>query len=72
MQRIAEGKIACVPKILGTTAREASALVAYPINDVAAGPNETEVYDNTLETVCMVHEGGFIRAEYGLPTWRYQ
>lgn len=71
-ERIVQGKIARVPKILGTTAREASALVTYPINDVAAGPNETAVYESTFSTVCMIHEDGIARAQYDLPTWRYQ
>ncbi|KAH8660351.1 Alpha/Beta hydrolase protein [Xylariales sp. PMI_506] len=71
-ERYVEGKVARVPKILGTTAREAAPLVPYPINDVTAGPNETLVYDSTLATVCGVHAAAVARTESDLPTWRYQ
>ncbi|CAK7234938.1 hypothetical protein SCUCBS95973_009102 [Sporothrix curviconia] len=70
--RYVQGKVARIPKILGTTSREASALVTYPIDDVAAGPNETAVYESTLSTVCSVHDTAVARTESDMLTWRYQ
>ncbi|KAE9397511.1 alpha/beta-hydrolase [Gymnopus androsaceus JB14] len=71
-ERYLNGQIAKLPKILGTTAREASALDTYPINDVAAGPNETLVVINTLATVCDAYNTSVLREELGLTTYRYE
>ncbi|KAJ7853560.1 Alpha/Beta hydrolase protein [Mycena olivaceomarginata] len=70
--RYLQGQIAKLPKIIGTTAREASALVPYPIHDVAAGPNETLVVASTLATVCAAHNTTVLRNELDLPTFRYE
>jgi len=71
-ERYLNGQIAKIPKILGTTAREASALDPYPINDVAAGPNETLVVINTLATVCDAYNTSVLRDDIGLTTYRYE
>ncbi|KAJ7880090.1 Alpha/Beta hydrolase protein [Mycena leptocephala] len=71
-ERYLQGQIAKLPKIIGTTAREASALVPYPIHDVAAGPNETLVVASTLATVCAAHNTTMLRNELNLPTFRYE
>ncbi|KAF7366099.1 Carboxylic ester hydrolase [Mycena venus] len=71
-ERYLQGQIAKLPKIIGTTAREASALVPYPIHDVAAGPNETLVVASTLATVCAAHNTTVLRNALGLPTFRYE
>ncbi|KAJ7757059.1 Alpha/Beta hydrolase protein [Mycena metata] len=71
-ERYLNGQIAKLPKIIGTTAREASALDPYPINNVAAGPNETLVVVNTLATVCAAHNTTVLRNQIDLPTFRYE
>lgn len=67
-----EGKIAKLPKIIGTTAREASALVSYPISNYSAGPSEQAVYNRTLATVCAAHESCVLRNDVDLLTYRYE
>ncbi|KAJ3763380.1 hypothetical protein EV360DRAFT_66362, partial [Lentinula raphanica] len=47
-ERYINGQIAQLPKIIGTTARKASPLVPYPINNVSAGPSEALVVSRTL------------------------
>jgi len=71
-QRYLDGKVARIPKILGTTAREASPLVPYPVNNFTAGPSPDLIYSRTLSTVCATHNTSVIRNEVGLQTWRYE
>lgn len=77
----ANNRIAPIPKILGTTAREASALVAYPINNYTEGPSEQSVIAATLGTVCQAFNTSVYRNRLyqngtgpspNLKTWRYQ
>ena len=70
-ERYENGQIAQIPKIIGTTAREASPLVPYP-EDVEAGPSEEAITERTLSTVCMAYNTSVIREESGLQTWRYE
>jgi carboxylesterase type B len=67
-----EGKVAQLPKIIGTTAREASALVPYPVHNASAGPSEQLISSQTLSTVCAAHNTSVLRNEVGLPTYRYE
>ena len=71
-QRYLDGQVAQLPKIIGTTAREASALVPYPIHNYSAGPSEQLVYTQTLSTVCAAHNTSVLRDQVGLPTYRYE
>lgn len=77
----AANRIAPLPKLLGTTAREASALVAYPVTNSTAGPSEWAVTTATSATVCAAHNTSVLRNRLyqngtgpspGLKTWRYQ
>ncbi|PSR80480.1 Alpha/Beta hydrolase protein [Coniella lustricola] len=77
----AANRIAPLPKLIGTTAREASALVAYPIHNYTAGPSEQAVTTATLSTVCSAHNTSALRNQLyqngtgvspDLKTWRYQ
>lgn len=77
----ADNRIAPLPKLIGTTAREASALVAYPINNYTAGPSEQAITTATLTTVCAAHNTSVLRNSLyqngtgqspNLKTWRYQ
>lgn len=71
--RYLRGQVARLPKMIGTTAREASALVAYPLHNYTAGPSEQAVYDATLSTVCAAHDTSVLREQAGgLPTYRYE
>lgn len=66
------GSIAQIPKIIGTTARESSALVPYPIHNYTAGPSEQLVLTATLNTVCAAHNTSVLREQAHLSTYRYQ
>ncbi|KAF3763189.1 alpha/beta-hydrolase [Cryphonectria parasitica EP155] len=77
----AANRIAPLPKLIGTTAREASALVAYPIHNYTAGPSEQAITTATLSTVCGAHNTSVFRNNLyqngtglspNLKTWRYQ
>jgi carboxylesterase type B len=71
-QRTLDGQIAQLPKIIGTTAREASALVLTPLSNYTAGPSEARVYIQTLGTVCAAYNTSVLRNQVGLPTYRYE
>lgn len=71
-QRYLDGQVAKLPKIIGTTAREASALVPYPVHNASAGPSPQLIYSQTLATVCAAHNTSVLRDEVGLPTYRYE
>lgn len=71
-ERYQRGQIAQVPKIVGTTAREGSPLVPYPINNVSAGPSEDLVVSRTLGFVCPAYDTSVLRDEAELPTYRYE
>lgn len=77
----ADNRIAPIPKLIGTTAREASALVAYPVNNFTEGPSEQQVVLSTLTAVCAAHNTSVLRNSLyqngtgpspDLKTWRYQ
>ena len=65
-------QVAQIPKIIGTTAREASALVPYPVHNASAGPSSQLITSQTLSTVCAAHNTSVLRDEVGLPTYRYE
>lgn len=71
-ERYLNGQIAQIPKIIGTTAREASALVPYPIHNSTAGPSPQLIYAQTLATVCAAHNTSVLRDQVNLPTYRYE
>jgi len=66
------GAIASIPKILGTTSREASPLVPYPINNITAGPSEDLILSRTLNTVCAAYNTSVLRDSASLATYRYE
>jgi carboxylesterase type B len=70
--RYLNGQIAQLPKIIGTTAREASALLPYPVHNASAGPSEQLIVAQTLATVCAAHNTTVLRNEVNLPTYRYE
>lgn len=71
-EKYAKEEVAQIPKIIGTTAREASALVPYPINNYTAGPSEALITSQTLSTVCAAYNTSVLRDQADLPTYRYQ
>ncbi|KAF5385576.1 hypothetical protein D9757_006738 [Collybiopsis confluens] len=71
-ERYLEKKFAKVPSIFGNTAREGSAFVAYPINNVSAGPPEQSIVSATLTWDCPAYNSTVLRNQIGLSTWRYQ
>lgn len=58
--------------MLGTTSREASPLVPYPINNYTDGPSEERVVAQTLNTVCAAHNTSVLRDDANLATYRYE
>lgn len=70
--RYQNGNIATIPKMLGTTSREASPLVPYPINNITAGPSEDLVLSRTLSTVCAAYNTSVLRDSASLATYRYE
>lgn len=72
-ERYLSGQIAPLPKILGTTAREASILVPYPTDNLTGGPSLDSIIDLTLDVfVCPSYTTSLLRDQLGLPTYRYQ
>lgn len=57
---------------MGTTSREASPLVPYPINNYTEGPSEERVVSQTLNTVCAAHNASVLRDDASLATYRYE
>ncbi|KAK6854336.1 hypothetical protein PG995_009429 [Apiospora arundinis] len=70
-QRYLEGKVAKIPTIVGTTAREGSALAYVPLSNYTAGPSEDTVVRGTLRFVCPSYESSVARDRLGLATYRY-
>jgi hypothetical protein len=70
--RYQNGKIAKIPKMLGTTSREASPLVPYPVNNITDGPSEDLIVSRTLAAVCAVHNTIVFRDNADLATYRYE
>ena len=67
-----KGNIARIPKIVGTTAREASALLPYPVDNATAGPSPQVITQSTLTTVCAAYNTSVYREKDNLITYRYQ
>lgn len=70
--RYKNGSIAKIPKMLGTTSREASALVPYPTNNITGGPPQQLIVSRTLSTVCAAYNTSVYRDEIDLATYRYE
>lgn len=71
-QRYQDGQIAQIPKIIGTTSREAPPLLPYPVNNLTEGPSPDLIVSRSLATVCAAHNTSVARNEAGLQTWRYE
>lgn len=72
MTKYQNNDLAQIPKIEGTTAREGSALVPYPIDNYTAGPSEPLVLDVTLGAVCAAYNTSVLRNQDHLASYRYQ
>lgn len=70
--RYQNGSIAKIPKMLGTTSREASALVPYPVNNITNGPSQQLILSRTLSTVCAAYNTSVYRDDANLATYRYE
>lgn len=71
-ERLSQGHIATIPKIIGTVANEGSALLPYPSSNATVGPNVNAMITATLSTVCASYETSLLRHQIGLTTYRYQ
>jgi len=71
-ERYLNGLVAKFPTILGTTAREGSALVPYPVDNPIAGPSNESIINETLEFVCGAYNTSVLRNQIGLSTYRYE
>ncbi|KAK8069734.1 hypothetical protein PG994_006350 [Apiospora phragmitis] len=70
-QRYLDGQVARIPAIIGTTAREGSALAYVPMASYTEGPSEATVVQGTLRFVCPGHASSVARDGLGLATHRY-
>ncbi|KAI0129093.1 Alpha/Beta hydrolase protein [Xylariales sp. AK1849] len=72
-QRAKAGFISKIPALVSTTANEDASLVAYPVNNLIAGPNHTVVNSVTLSGfVCPAFYARNVRVYNNLTTYRYQ
>jgi hypothetical protein len=59
--------------IYSDVANEGGSLSPYPVDNVQAGPNQTEANEITLSLgVCTGANATILRNQYGLTTYRYQ
>jgi len=70
--RYSSDRIAQIPKIVGTIAREAAPLVLYPLNNVTAGPSEALITSRTLGIVCAAYNTSVYRDEANIATYRHE
>lgn len=69
--RARAGRLARAPVLIATTANEMASLVPYP-RDLAAGPNQTEVDEATLDFVCAALNGTSERNVNNIPAYHSQ
>ncbi|KAK9774915.1 putative Carboxylic ester hydrolase [Seiridium cardinale] len=71
--RAKSGFIPKIPALISTTANEDASLIAYPANNLIAGPNKTAINLGTLAAfVCPAYYGKNVRVYNNLTTYRYQ
>lgn len=58
--------------MIGTTAREFSALLPYPVHNASAGPSPQLITELTRAWTCDAYETSLERENDGLTTYRYQ
>lgn len=72
-KRAEDGLISKVPALITDTSNEQSSLITYPVGNLIAGPNKTEVDKGTLgEFICPAYNASNVRALNDLTTYRYQ
>lgn len=71
--RAKSGFIPKIPALISTTANEDASLIAYPADNLVAGPNKTATDLGTLAAfVCPAFYGKNVRVYNNLTTYRYQ
>ncbi|KAK5130424.1 hypothetical protein LTR08_002122 [Meristemomyces frigidus] len=71
--RYRSGQVAQLPKMLGTAARESSALVPFPINNYTTGPSEELIVSQTLSSfVCPTYNTSVLRDKADMSAYRYE
>ncbi|KAI8626238.1 carboxylesterase [Xylariaceae sp. FL1651] len=72
-ERALKGLISKIPALISDTSNEQSSLIAYPVNNLSAGPNKTDVDMGTLsDFICPAYNASNVRADNNLTTYRYQ
>ncbi|OTB02038.1 hypothetical protein M426DRAFT_265120 [Hypoxylon sp. CI-4A] len=72
-QRAERGLISKAPALISDTSNEQSSLIAYPADNLVAGPNKTEVDKGTLQDfICPAYNSTNVRSINNLATYRYQ
>ncbi|OTA66074.1 alpha/beta-hydrolase [Hypoxylon sp. EC38] len=72
-ERAERGLISKVPALISDTSNEQSSLIAYPADNLVAGPNKTEVDKGTLDDfICPAYNSSNVRDLNNLTTYRYQ
>ncbi|KAI1771441.1 alpha/beta-hydrolase [Hypoxylon cercidicola] len=72
-ERAERGLLSKAPALLTDTANEQSSLIAYPADNLIAGPNKTDIDKGTLDDfICPAFNSSNARAMNNLTTYRYQ
>ncbi|KAI1136457.1 alpha/beta-hydrolase [Hypoxylon sp. FL0543] len=72
-KRAERGLISKVPALISDTSNEQSSLIAYPLDNLVAGPNKTEVDKGTLnDFICPAYNASNVRDFNNVTTYRYQ
>ncbi|KAL7619927.1 hypothetical protein AAE478_010474 [Parahypoxylon ruwenzoriense] len=72
-ERAQQGLISKIPALVSDTANEQSSLIAYPIDNLLAGPDMSQVDQGTLDDfICPAFNSSNVRVWNNLITYRYQ
>lgn len=72
-ERAERGLISRTPALISDTSNEQSSLITYPVDNLLAGPNVTDVNKGTLDDfICPAFNSSNVRDFNNLTTYRYQ
>ncbi|KAJ7031808.1 Alpha/Beta hydrolase protein [Mycena alexandri] len=66
------GLIARAPVLISTTANEASTMVAWPVQNLTAGPYQPAVTARDIVRMCQILSSTVYRNQLGVPVFRFQ
>ncbi|KAH9904503.1 alpha/beta-hydrolase [Xylariomycetidae sp. FL2044] len=72
-ERAEKGLVSRAPALLTDTSNEQASLITYPSDNLAMGPNKTDVDEGTLDQfICPAYNSSTARNMNALTTYRYQ